>query len=115
VPYTSSEIDLTDGDISRMSTHRRVALRLGRLFQITDVFPGLTVDESVILAAPVFNRIKLNFLRAIPSKEGICDQALKVLEAAGLLEQNMRLPKSSPAASSDSERSLSPWLSGPKS
>ena len=42
---------LLDGrDITRLATHRRARLGLGRTFQVTTLFPRLTVLESVLLA-----------------------------------------------------------------
>jgi branched-chain amino acid transport system ATP-binding protein len=43
-------IRLFGRDITRLATYRRAQLRLGRTFQITTLFPKLTVLESVLLA-----------------------------------------------------------------
>jgi branched-chain amino acid transport system ATP-binding protein len=82
---SEGRVVLFDKDISKMSTHRRVSLGLGRTFQITNVFPGLTVEENVFLAAQGLSRMKLNFLRGIPSKGEIRGRALQALEDSGLL------------------------------
>ena len=89
----TGELSLTEGkvglfgkDISRVAPHRRVALGLGRTFQITNVFPGLTVEENVLLAAQGLSRTKLNFLRFIPRSGEIRDRAAKALEDAGILD-----------------------------
>ncbi len=82
---SGGKVILFDRDISRMSTHRRVALGLGRTFQITNVFPGLTVQENVFLAAQGLGTMKLNFLRGLPRGGEVRERALKALEDAGLL------------------------------
>jgi branched-chain amino acid transport system ATP-binding protein len=89
----TGELSLTEGkvglfgkNISRMAPHRRVALGLGRTFQITNVFPGLTVEENVLLAAQGLSRTKLNFLRFIPRAGEIRDRAAQALEDAGILD-----------------------------
>jgi branched-chain amino acid transport system ATP-binding protein len=82
---TDGKVILFDREISRMAAYRRVALGLGRTFQITNVFPGLTVEENVLLASQGLSGIKLNFLRRIPRGGRIRDVASKALEDAGLL------------------------------
>ena len=77
---SEGKVVLFDKDISKMSTHRRVALGLGRTFQITNVFPGLTVEENVFLSAQGLSKMKLNFLRSVPSKGEVRERALKALD-----------------------------------
>ncbi len=83
---TKGKVELFGRDISRLAPHRRVALGLGRTFQITNVFPGLTVEENVLLAAQGLTRTKLNFLRRIPRSGEIRDRAAQALEDAGILQ-----------------------------
>jgi branched-chain amino acid transport system ATP-binding protein len=90
---SGGKVVLFDQDISKMPPYKRVALGLGRTFQITNVFPGLTVEENVFLAAQGLERMKLNFLRGIPSKGEIRDRALKALEDAGLLDKKDAVTK----------------------
>jgi branched-chain amino acid transport system ATP-binding protein len=47
---TSGRITLFGRDVTRLATHRRARLGLGRTFQVTTLFPRLTVLESVLLA-----------------------------------------------------------------
>jgi branched-chain amino acid transport system ATP-binding protein len=47
---TAGRIHLFERDITRLAPHRRARLGLGRTFQITTLFPKLTVLESVLLA-----------------------------------------------------------------
>src|SRR5437868_5636297 len=48
---TSGSISYNGGDITTMPLHRRTHLGIGRSFQITNIFPHLTVLENVRLAA----------------------------------------------------------------
>jgi len=84
---TEGKVFLFDRDISKMAAYKRVALGLGRTFQITNVFPGLTVEENVFLAAQGLDRMKLNFVRSLPRGGEVRDRAAKALEDAGLLEK----------------------------
>jgi branched-chain amino acid transport system ATP-binding protein len=47
---TSGRITLRGRDVTRLATHRRARLGLGRTFQVTTLFPRLTVLESLLLA-----------------------------------------------------------------
>ncbi len=90
---TAGRVELFERDISRLAPHRRVALGLGRTFQITNVFPGLTVEENVFLASQGLNRLKLNFVRALPRRGEIRDRAAKALEDTGLLAKRDAVTK----------------------
>lgn len=90
---SEGKVYLFEQDISKLAAYKRVEMGLGRTFQITNVFPGLTVQENVFLAAQGLNRIKLNFIRAIPSKGEIRDRALKALDDAGLLDKKDAITK----------------------
>lgn len=50
VPLSHGSIRLFGHDITRMPPYRRAALRLGRTYQITNVFQQLTVEENGLLA-----------------------------------------------------------------
>jgi len=52
-PPTSGSIAFDGRDITRLSTHERVARGMARTFQITEIFPELTVFENVRIAAEV--------------------------------------------------------------
>ena len=48
---TEGKIFFDDVDITRLPTYQRVRLRMGRSFQITNLFPDLTVSAHLIVAA----------------------------------------------------------------
>jgi branched-chain amino acid transport system ATP-binding protein len=54
LPPSAGAVYLGDADITRLPQHERVKRGMTRTFQITTLFPGLTVLESVVLA--VFER-----------------------------------------------------------
>jgi len=47
---TSGTVRFAGRDVTRLRTHRRAALGMGRTFQITTLFAGLSVEENVRLA-----------------------------------------------------------------
>ena len=58
-PPTSGTIAFDGSDITRLSTHERVTRGMARTFQITEIFPELTVFENVRIAAEVAGGYRL--------------------------------------------------------
>ena len=58
-PPTSGNIVFDSRDITRLSTHERVNRGMARTFQITEIFPELTVFENVRIAAEVSGGYRL--------------------------------------------------------
>jgi branched-chain amino acid transport system ATP-binding protein len=52
-PPTSGSITFDGRDITKLSTHERVTRGMARTFQITEIFPELTVFENVRIATEV--------------------------------------------------------------
>jgi len=61
---TAGAVRLAGRDVTRLRTHRRAALGVGRTFQITTLFPGLTVEDNVRLAVRGLSRRKFAFFAA---------------------------------------------------
>ena len=59
----SGTIRLFANDVTRLAPYRRVRLGLGRTFQITTLFPRLTVLESVLLAVQGADAARFSLLR----------------------------------------------------
>jgi branched-chain amino acid transport system ATP-binding protein len=64
---TTGSIMLFDTDVTRLAPYQRAALGIARTFQITKLFPGLTVLENVLLASEALDRRKLSMHRAVSS------------------------------------------------
>ena len=56
---TAGTILFDDRDVTALPAHRRVTLGMGRTFQITEIFPELTVFENVRIAAEVAGGYRL--------------------------------------------------------
>ena len=52
-PPSAGSIAFEGRDITRLAPHRRVALGMARTFQITEIFPELTVAENVRISTEV--------------------------------------------------------------
>jgi branched-chain amino acid transport system ATP-binding protein len=59
----SGAIRLFEDDVTRLAPYRRVRLGLGRTFQISTLFPRLTVMESVLLAVQGADPARFSLLR----------------------------------------------------
>jgi branched-chain amino acid transport system ATP-binding protein len=58
-PPTSGTIIFDGKDITRLATHERVVRGMARTFQITEIFPELTVFENVRIATEVSSGYRL--------------------------------------------------------
>ena len=81
---SAGAIRLFDRDVTDLAPHRRAALGLQRTFQITNLFPSLTVLENSLLAVQGLTRAKLAMLRPLRRFPRLREQALAALGAVGL-------------------------------
>ena len=81
---SAGAIRLFDRDVTGLAPHRRAALGLQRTFQITNLFPSLTVLENSLLAVQGLTRAKLAMLRPLRGFPQLREQALAALGAVGL-------------------------------
>ncbi|HEX6530525.1 MAG TPA: ABC transporter ATP-binding protein [Burkholderiales bacterium] len=82
-PSSSGSIFLFGKDVTRWSPHRRTALGMARTFQVTSLFPKLSVLENVLLALAGVGRTKLVMWRSLASYEELNAKARQLLESAG--------------------------------
>src|SRR5262245_30042015 len=81
---TEGQITLFGRNVTRLPPHRRAALGLARTYQITNLFPRLTVSENCLLAVQALTPAKLHLHRALSRYTDHFAQARSVLEAVGL-------------------------------
>jgi branched-chain amino acid transport system ATP-binding protein len=74
---SAGTVEIFGTDASRLPPHRRARLGLGRTYQITNVFAGLSVAENVALAALGLSGRKFDFAGAMPALEGAAAAALE--------------------------------------
>jgi len=83
---------LFDGqDVTLVPAHRRVGLGMGRTFQITEIFPELTVHENVLTAAEVAAGQTMNMVPSRAAAKLANDVAAEMLSLVGLSAKADRL------------------------
>ena len=80
---SAGQIILFGRDVTRWPSHRRTALGMARTFQITSLFPKLTVLDNVLLALAGVGWTKLVMWKALSSYRKLQDKARGLLETAG--------------------------------
>lgn len=74
-------------DITHVPLYKRIHMGIGRSFQITNIFPNLTVLENVRLAAQATSDHTFNFWRRAAHFDHFIERALVVLDMVSLSEQ----------------------------
>jgi branched-chain amino acid transport system ATP-binding protein len=86
-PSTSGQVLLFGNDITKWPSHRRTALGMARTFQITSLFPRLTVLDNVLLAIKGLRPSKFVMWRLLSSYRDVYDKAHSLLEGANFLDR----------------------------
>jgi len=84
---TSGKVALHGRDITREGAARRTRLGIGRAFQLTNLFPHLTVIENVRLAVQSRAGMGLNFLSIWSSHKELVARAEHYLERVALVKR----------------------------
>jgi branched-chain amino acid transport system ATP-binding protein len=87
LPVSSGTITLFGTDVTGKAQHRRAALGLARTFQITNLFPALTVRQNALLAAQALTRAKFSMLRPLERFADLQTRAGEALAAVGLADR----------------------------
>jgi branched-chain amino acid transport system ATP-binding protein len=82
-PCSSGSISLFGKDVTRWPAHRRTALGMARTFQITSLFPKLSVLDNVLLALAGVGWTKLVMWKPLVSYQKMMERARRLLETAG--------------------------------
>jgi len=90
-PPTSGTIVFDGRDLSALPAHARVALGMARTFQITEIFPELTVFENVRISTEVTSGFRLRPWISRVEKEQLRHDVEQTLELTGLQGKAERL------------------------
>ena len=86
-PATAGNIILFGQDVTKWPSHRRTALGMARTFQVTHLFPKLTVLDNVLLAIKGLRPSKFVMWRFLSSYKEVYEKAHHLLEQAGFLDR----------------------------
>ena len=87
LPASSGQVRLFGRDVTAWASHRRTALGMARTFQVTSLFPKLTVLDNVLLAIKGLRPSKFVMWRFLSSYKDVYDKAHHLLEQANFLDR----------------------------
>jgi branched-chain amino acid transport system ATP-binding protein len=87
VPPSSGKILLLGQDITHLPTEARASLGLARSFQISTLFPNLSVLTNVLLAIHGVQATRYHMFRPMGAYKGNIDRAQELLELFNLWEK----------------------------
>lgn len=82
--HQSGRIELAGGDISKNSAHARACLGLSRSFQVSSLFPGLSVLSNVLLALYGTQKSSWRMVRPMTAYKPHLDRAHELLGSIDL-------------------------------
>jgi branched-chain amino acid transport system ATP-binding protein len=90
-PPSSGQIFFDGRDITPLPTHRRVAMGIARTFQITEIFPELSVRENLRVPVELAAGLRLRPWLSRAADERIRTRVAELLEMGGLASKADRL------------------------
>jgi branched-chain amino acid transport system ATP-binding protein len=92
LPPLAGRVWLAGQDITQVPVQRRIAMGMGRSFQITSLFAELSILQNVLLALLGVQRISYHMFRKITSFGSVNEAAKELLHSVNLWEERDLLP-----------------------
>ena len=93
---TYGKINYKGKDLTRLPIHRMIHFGIGRSFQITNIFPNLTVFENIRLASQALEKENFKFYLDVSQMEQCEQRTWDVIEKVGLKERAQLLARMLP-------------------
>jgi branched-chain amino acid transport system ATP-binding protein len=93
LPASAGRITLFGQDMTMLPPNRRAALGVARTYQITNLFPSLTVLDNLVLAVQALERTKFMLLRPITTYPHLYTRARAILDSVGLADKEGEVVK----------------------
>ena len=87
---TSGQVIFDGEDVSEVPAHERSHLGIGRTYQITNIFPKLSVLENIRIAAQS-RKTTFNLWSTVPSHKELVEKSDEILERINLTEKRDEL------------------------
>lgn len=102
-PPSEGKLVFDGSDISRLKVHQRARIGIGRSYQVTSIFPELSVHENVRLAVQSRGRHNFSLFRRAIGLTEVAQQADAILSEMGLIDLRDQVASTIPYGS---QRSL---------
>jgi branched-chain amino acid transport system ATP-binding protein len=79
-PVSAGRIELFERDVTHLAANRRARLGIARTFQITNLFPRLTVMENLVLALQALRNERPSVFRSMHADRKLFERAESLLE-----------------------------------
>ena len=86
----AGKVELFGRDITRRAPNRRAHLGIGRTYQVTNLFPNLSVSDNVAVAAHGHSRKRFASWRPVRLRGDIGERVDQALEQVGLADRRHR-------------------------
>ena len=96
MPPTTGQVFYKGNDITHVSPQKRAHLGIGRSFQITNIFPNLTVLENIRLAAQAMGKDNFKLFKLADSFTQYIEKAEEVISTVGLTGREWILARNLP-------------------
>jgi len=96
MPPTTGQVLYKSQDITHISPQKRAALGIGRSYQITNIFPNLTVLENIRLAAQATGKDNFRMFKLADNFRGYIDRAEGVIDTVGLTGRELVIARNLP-------------------
>ena len=93
---TSGQVIFKGRDITHQPVHRTIHFGVGRSFQITNIFPSLTVFENIRLASQALGQDNFKFFRDASSFKQYEERTQEVIERVGLADRAYSIARTLP-------------------
>jgi branched-chain amino acid transport system ATP-binding protein len=90
---SSGHVSLFGRDVTNLRAHQRAALGMARTFQVTNLFPKLTLFENILLGVQAIQRARFCFYRLVRSFQEVILEAERLLKEWNLWEKREDLLK----------------------
>jgi branched-chain amino acid transport system ATP-binding protein len=96
MPVTQGRVLFKGEDITSLPPHKRAHLGIGRSYQITNIFPNLSVLENIRLAAQAKGKDNFKLFSKADDFKQYIDQSVEVIDTVGLSGREFFLARDLP-------------------